>query len=707
MAVRTISTRLAIDGEAAYKQAVATINGELKNMQSALKLVESEYKNNANSMQALTAKSDALTKVYASQQQKVDTLKKALENAQKAQQTYASRIEDTKGKIAAVEKEMADLANSTGDTTARQAELKAELERLNKELVDNEAKAAAAQKGVNNWERQLNNAKVELNNINGEIDKNATYMDEAKASTDGCATSIDRFGKETKEAKEESAQFGKTSKEAVDTLSAALVAAGLTRALKEIADAITACTDASIEFESAITGVFKTVTGTEQQLATITEGIKQMALDIPATTTELASIAEMAGQLGIQTDNVLAFTRVMADLGETTNIASAEGAKQLAQFANIVRMSQADFNKLGSTIVALGNNFAATEADILAMAQRLAGAGKQIGLTEAEIMGFSAALSSVGIEAEAGGSAFSRVFADMQVAVETGKESLTDFAMVAGMTAEEFKTAFRQDAAGAITAFIEGLSKMSEQGISSITTLEEMGITQLRLRDTLLRTSNAGDLVRRAIEMGNTAWKENTALAAEAALRYGTTESKLQLLKNAAEGTKRAIGDVLAPALRNIAEAGTDAFEWATEFVEQNPWMVKALTAVAAALGVATMAVIGYTAVKRLAIPVITAFNTALASNPIGAVALAIGVLCGNISTNLTAEKVQYNRELIESLDKSEAYKTLQQLTRKKHIHNLEGKTTFWQRGKTAADKADILSVVDQQYSDTICPLPT
>ena len=135
MAVRTISTRLAIDGEAAYKQAVATINGELKNMQSALKLVESEYKNNANSMQALTAKSDALTKVYASQKQKVDTLKSALENAQKAQQTYASRIEDTKGKIAAVEKEMADLANSTGDTTARQAELKAELERLNKELV--------------------------------------------------------------------------------------------------------------------------------------------------------------------------------------------------------------------------------------------------------------------------------------------------------------------------------------------------------------------------------------------------------------------------------------------------------------------------------------------------------------------------------------------------------------------------------------------
>ncbi len=655
MAIRYISTRLAIEGYEESQQKIRAYNAEWKTHQSELKLVESEYKNNANSAAALTAKSEVLTKAYATQQQRVAALKEALEAAQKAQQTYAERIEDTKAKISAIEKEMADLANSTGDTTAREAELKAQLEKLNAELATHEGKAAAAQRGINDWERQLNNAKVELNSLDREIDKNSTYLDEAKASADGCAVSIDKYGKETKQAKEESEQFGKASKGAVDTLAAALAAAGLTRALSEIKDAIVACSQASIEFESAIVGVFKTVEGTDEQLAAITEGIKQMALDIPVSTTELSGIAEAAGQLGIQTDNVIGFTRVMADLGKTTNISSTEGAQTLAQFANIVQMNQGNFDRLGSTIVALGNNFASTEADILAMAQRLAGAGAQVGLTEAEILGFATALSSVGVEAEAGGSAFSRVFSNMQVAVETGKESLTDYATVAGMTVTDFSRLFKQDAASAITAFIEGLSGMSEEGMSSIAVLEEMGITELRLRDSLLRTSNAGDLVRRSVDLASIAWKENTALTREAELRYGTTESKLQLVSNAAEGTKRAIGDVLAPALRDIAEAGTDGFEWATDFIKDNPWLVKAITGVAVAVGVLSAGLLSYTVVTKVATAVTGVFTAMLQANPVVLVVTAVLSLIAALATFIiTAESATDSHdELIKSMRES------------------------------------------------------
>ena len=121
-------------------------------------------------------------------------------------------------------------------------------------------------------------------------------------------------------------------------------------------------------------------------------------------------------------------------------------------------MSQKNFDRLGSTIVSLGNNSATTEADIVAMAMRLAGAGHQVKMTEAQILGLAASLSSVGIEAEAGGSAFSKVMINMQLAVETGNDSLKDFASVAGMTTSEFSKAFEEDAAGALTTFIKGLS---------------------------------------------------------------------------------------------------------------------------------------------------------------------------------------------------------------------------------------------------------
>ena len=83
-------------------------------------------------------------------------------------------------------------------------------------------------------------------------------------------------------------------------------------------------------------------------------------------------------------------------------------------------MSQEDFDRLGATIVDLGNNLATTEKEIVDMSMRIAGAGAQVGMTEAEIMSFSGALSSVGIEAEAGGSAFSTLISNMSLAVQQG-----------------------------------------------------------------------------------------------------------------------------------------------------------------------------------------------------------------------------------------------------------------------------------------------
>ena len=160
------------------------------------------------------------------------------------------------------------------------------------------------------------------------------------------------------------------------------------------------------------------------------------------------------------------------------------------------------------------------------MASRLAGAGAQIGLTDAQILGFATGLTSVGIEAEAGGSAFSKVMTQMQVAVETNNAALADFARVSGMSSEQFVQAWKQGPADAIQAFIVGLSQMDEEGISAIVTLQEMGLTEIRLRDTLLRATNANQLFARAQETASRAWQENTALTEEAEKRYATTASR-------------------------------------------------------------------------------------------------------------------------------------------------------------------------------------
>lgn len=322
-------------------------------------------------------------------------------------------------------------------------------------------------------------------------------------------------------------KLGGIAAKGMAAVGASIVAAGTT-----VAGLGAAAIKVGIEFESAFAGVKKTVDASDEQLSALHDGLIDLSKEIPVTAAGLSAIAESAGQLGIDVDNIEEFTATMADLSVATNLTAEEAATSFARFANIVGMSQENFDRLGSVVVALGNNLATTEAEITAMAMRIAGAGSQVGLTEAQIMAFSSALSSVGIEAEAGGTAFSTLISKMSLAVAQGGAALTDFSDVAGMTGDEFREAFEQDAGQAILSFIQGLARINDEGGSAIKTLDDIGLSDIRMRDALLRASGASDVFAEALDIANTAWDENIALSKEAEQRYKTMESRLQMLKN-------------------------------------------------------------------------------------------------------------------------------------------------------------------------------
>ena len=426
--------------------------------------------------------------------------------------------------------------------------------------------------------------------------------------------------------------------------------------------AVVASAKIGIGFESAFAGVKKTVNATDDQLAKLRDGIRGMAKEIPSSANEIAGIAEAAGQLGIKTDNILTFTRTMADLGVATNLAGDEAASTLAKFANITQMPQEQFSNLGSTIVALGNNLATTEADIAAMSLRLAGAGTQIGMTEADILAFAGALSSVGIEAEAGGSAFSRLMSDMQLAVETNSKSLNKYAKVAGKSGAEFKKAFQKDAAGALLDFIKGLNNTERNGKSATQVLADMGIEEIRLSDALKRAAGASNVLEDAVKLGNEAWEENTALTKEAEQRYSTTESKIKILGNSVKDLGITAWDTMSgPFNEALAAAGAKVSELSDSMTNGElsgalenigTLMGNVLTGVAdlaaGAIPVVSNVISGITNMSGLLIPAAGAFAgyktavglataatkllpaalTAL-TNPVGAAGLGIGVLAG------------------------------------------------------------------------------
>lgn len=384
-----------------------------------------------------------------------------------------------------------------------------------------------------------------------------------------------------KEAQASVQEFGKSTTSIGASVPGMLngIGKGLTAALTvPITAGFAASVKASSDFESALTGVAKTTNLSGKELEAMGTAIKNMAREVPASTTEIAAVAEAAGQLGISKENIMGFTRTMIDMGEATNLTSEEAATAFARFANITQMPQTEMSNLGSTVVALGNNFATTEKEIVDMGLRLAATGTQIGLNQAEVMGLATAMSSVGISAEAGGSAMSTVMQKINTAVLSSSDKVQGFAKVAGMSATEFSTAWREQPTVAIEAFIQGLKKIQDSGGDVNSALKELGINGLREVDTLARLAGAGDMVGQAFDMANESFSQNTALSDESAQRYGTFASQVKTLGNSIKEVGIDIGNILLPYVQQAVDFIGNLVK---SFLELDPSAQKAIVVIA------------------------------------------------------------------------------------------------------------------------------
>lgn len=366
---------------------------------------------------------------------------------------------------------------------------------------------------------------------------------------------------------------------------------------------IAAATKTAIEFEDAWTGVTKTVDGTPQQLSKIDDGLKNLAQTTSSTYQDIAHYAELAGQMGIPTDSIVGFTKTITQLGDTTNLVGEEAAQSIAKFSNVMvsqsKKTNTYYSRLGSTIVDLGNKFSTTEADIMDMATRLGVAGKMVGFNSNQVLGLSTALSSLGIEAAAGGGSVSKMLKTIDIAVSTGNDSLSDFAEVSGMTSQQFQKAWGEDAAGTFLKFVEGIGKSSD-----ITkTLNDLGITEIRQSQAMGALAQSSDVLANALNVSKNAWNDNSAMANEAEKRYATLKSQLSQTWEAVKQAGNELGQAFTPTLTDllkIVKKAANAFSNLDEGTQQTIAKMLLLTAAAypTAKGVSKVAGATQSAVK-------------------------------------------------------------------------------------------------------------
>ena len=317
----------------------------------------------------------------------------------------------------------------------------------------------------------------------------------------------------------------------------------------------------AVDIDTALTGVRKTVDMTEEGYQNLKRGAVELSRTQPVSANTILNMEALGAQLGWSNDKLQDFAMTVAGLDIATDMDAETAATELAQFANITRMAQGDAGRYASSIVALGNNMATTESKISAMSQGMASAGTQAGMSQADILGVAAAAASLGLEAQAGGSAFSKTINEIGMAVSTNGKTLQTWADVAGMSVEQFKAAWQTDVTGTFERVIEGLGKVKANGGDLNETLAELGVTELRQSDFLRRMAGNSDLVSRAVQLSNGAWKENTALNKEVENRNKSLAAKLDVLKNRVTALATEVGGPLADAAMAALEAGEPFFK--------------------------------------------------------------------------------------------------------------------------------------------------
>ena len=587
--------------------------------------------------------------------------------------SYSKTFKAAQQEIVSMQKEIQALSKTQADISAFQKQqaaveatrkrlemlrqqydnIQREMEETGNESADMKNKLLAKQLQIDKTSASLEKQTAKLNELSGALEEAGINTDDLSHSSEQLAGKIDTLKKKQGEAADKAMTFGDKAGQAFNQVHEAIVAAGIAVALKEIYEYFASCAQASMDFESAITGVAKTTDLTDEELAAMSDSIKALSTEIPATTEEIAAVTEAAGQLGIQKDALLDFTEIMTMLGTATNMTADEAATSLARFANITGMATDNYGRLGSVIVDLGNNFATTESEIVAMGTRLASAGKLAGLTEPEIMALAAAMSSVGIEAEAGGTAMTQTLNAIEKAVAKGGDDLAEFARIAGMSSEELSSAWKNDAMSALTSFIGGLGKLDEQGESTVLVLEDLGLTGIRQSNMLKALGLAADQMTGAVNTANTAWQQNTALTNEANKRYATAQSRLTMMQNAYNNLKVAIGDAYTPALSEAYGVGTKVLNEITKFVQANPGVVAAITGLSTALGAAAVAAAAF-ALKAKIAAAAAAFLTTVTPgvNVIMGVAAAVGVVTAGIialASSAANDAVPSVKELTEA----------------------------------------------------------
>lgn len=667
---KKIGIRLYLDGASQFNSDVKNINNNLKLLGSEMKQNQEIFKSSQNSAEALSAKSQVLNKQYEEAEKKVkaystrmEELRKAREADEKNLENYNKQLQQEQQKLTEIEKTQGKNSEAYAQQAAKVSELEQNIQKTTSSIEQLDSKEVQLQTA-------LNNATTEQIRYGAELVQTNAYLKEAETSTDGCAKSIDKYGKEVDETKEDISKLSDTLNNLAKNEAMEKLGEGAKKLLEGLAD----CVETAEEFEYSIAKVQSIARVSEEDLANMSSEIRRVGADMGYSATEVSEAVYQAISASVDASEAVGFVE------DATKLARA-GFTDTVTAVDVLTTSINAYGKEANTTKHIADDLITTQnlgkTTVNELAQSL---GTVIPTASALNVSLDQ-LSSAYVIMTKQGINTANATTYIRAMMNELSDSSTDVSVtLSDLTGHTFGELMQQgwtlgDVMQALGDSVNGNGEAFKNLFGNV----RAGLGALSL------FNQGADAFNDTME----AMQDNAGATDEAfAIMADTAVMTNERFKVSVENLKIAVGESLSPTIDEFKKKGISILEFFTELAEENPQLVQALAGATAGIAAMAVAVTGAAAAMALlrlafgdvsASGILVAAGVTAAAGAITAVGLASKDAASEISNaNDALQRThQANKDLAETnRDNNERAKelaeTYNELAGKAHLTDAE-----------------------------------
>lgn len=432
-----------------------------------------------------------------------------------------------------------------------------------------------------------------------ETEKN---LDEAAEAARKASEEVEKFGDKSEETGKQSEESSKKGRDGIKELQGILASAGIAATLNEIKNGFFDCSEAAAQFETS-TAMVATIADTSQKsLSSISKEVRSYSNETGEAASDMAEATYQAISASVNTADAAAFAGTATKLAVGGFTSATTAVDVLTTAINSYGLAASDATQLSDYLITT-QNLGKTSVDQLAQS-----VGKVIPLASAynvqmdNLSSAYAVLTANGIATAESGTYLKSMLSELG---DTGSDVSE---VLLNSTGKTFAQLMEQGySLGDVMSMLGDAVDGDSTAFNALWSSTEAGIGALSL-------FNAGaDKYNSVLDsMRTSAGATEKAYSTMA----DTTDKSKQRMENAFNNLKISVGDVLNPALTQVYEGFTNVFAGMSDFVDEHPAVVAAISAIAVGVGGFTGALAAYNLATTAAKFVTEAFTATLAANP-------------------------------------------------------------------------------------------